>query len=505
MSIKDHQHRNRIKWIEKILKEPVVVQRLFNETNTHIRIKYDKFWKEWGVFKPGDFKVSHIDRTLMKFYDKVFDLLPKIENGNVPTSYVFGFSYLHKSETLYLSYILDSKGDKVKEVFDFSTIKSYSELLGTKSPITEFSGELTDRQKIELQKFSSMLRFSEVDVEKQFGTSSITEFVLNLLKIDRNGEDFIFKFPDSNFNIKASYLELEFEKDIEEPVSKNFYWTLILDFMHFITSEMDIEKIKPVGATYEERYVYFISELFARFYPGFKEDRSIMKIEVPNFLKYRSFRLNKKFISNSSLLKLLADDKDHYVEKSFKMILNAFSKERKQTNEHFSKSSLTLFNLTVNKIKNHIQKGLADNRLNEDIKTYSQLINDNKLYWLADFRFFTNDILSIAENVKSSLGNDLVLVIDHKRLNDFQLEMLFEALNEFSYIQNLVTVEELDESCNVLTTKQVCEKINIETEKINESVKDIDSFSSFSNAFPKKLHKFYEKFKEGQKRNKRGR
>lgn len=463
--------------------------------STHLRIQWCSEENRWSLYKPGDFKVTFIDKTLMRFYQEIDKKIATIDFDNISKNLIFGLSYHHEQNTIRLIYMLRRENGKIEEIFDFDELKKYATRFQILEPKIYFQNKLTSEQIEKIQRFFHHLNWSKDDQTQEFGTSSFVEYLLQVLRIPTENYDLgkiIFKFPEEKYTIKANQIEAKFSSyDEKENTPNDFYWILLFDFLFFI-KEKNLDEIELQGSTGDQRYVFLISELFAEFLTVFEEKYEDVDFEMPNFLKTQSFRLNYNFIQNKNALKFILKNKVN--ENIFKILLNAFRKERKRGNSIFTKSLIKVFNVVVNKIEGKVQKSLVKNVNEKQIFTYSEIVTNNpeKIYWISNFDTFTNEHVEAAYNLHQEKNRKVVLVILGEENKYEKQKVLLEVTKEYVYIDDVIIEDQLLKNQKVYASNEIEEKFNL---KIDENYVP-NTFLEFKSRTPKPIHKFFERMKK---------
>jgi len=157
---------------------------------------------------------------------------------------------------------------------------------------------------------------------------------------DSDSEPILSKMVDPVFTEMAK--EKAKKRFTEKP--SDFLGITVLDVMNFIL-ERGVDSFNVVGDTEDQRYISFISDVFAKFLDenGYKYKGA--DFQEPDYLKKDEFRLNKPLIKDRRVLSYLESD-DSY-ESLFKLILNSFRKIKKRAGGIITAGIIDQFNLLV--------------------------------------------------------------------------------------------------------------------------------------------------------------
>ena len=333
--------------------------------------------------------ITLVDRTLMKYYEKpiqYIESLPPHILEKIPRGWRFGLEYFANNKPveitydripknhLILSYVhqYGEDGKIKKTVQDKEELDNWADLLGIdKAPII-FQGYLTDDQK---EKILDFLRTPFDKLVEKFKTQSFVRFIIGTLNpelqksalnedLDKDVEGIVFRFGDpevkDNEPVLAKMVDPVFTQIAKEKTSKqretkpsDFLGLTLLDVMNFIL-EKNIDSFKVEGDTEDERYVSFMSDVFANFLEENSDKYRGADFEEPEYLKREEFRLNKDLIDDRRVLKYVNED-DSF-ESLFKLMLNSFRKIKTRPSGVVTKGMMEQLNLLIRDIKDYIQK-----------------------------------------------------------------------------------------------------------------------------------------------------
>ena len=332
--------------------------------------------------------ITMVDRTLMKYYEKpiqYIESLPPHVIQKIPRGWRFGLEYFANTNPveivydripknhLILSYVhqLDDSGKIVKTIQKKESLDEWADLLGVeRSPIV-FQGKLDEDQKSQLLEF---LNTPFKKLVERFSTQSFVRYIISTLNpslaksalnddLDKEVEGIVFRFGDPNKEnetvlakmVDPIFTEIAKQKssDQRERKPSDFLGITLLDVMNFIL-EKGLKNFEVDGDTEDERYISFISDVFAKFLDENKEKYKGTDFEEPSYLKKDEFRLNKDLISDRKVLKYVEED-DSF-ESLYKLILNSFRKIKTRSSGIVTSGMIEQLNLLIQDIKDYIKK-----------------------------------------------------------------------------------------------------------------------------------------------------
>jgi cytidyltransferase-like protein len=332
--------------------------------------------------------ITMVDRTLMKYYEKpiqYIESLPPHVIQKIPRGWRFGLEYFANTNPveivydrlpknhLILSYVhqLDDSGKIVKTIQKKESLDEWADLLGVeRSPIV-FQGKLDEDQKSQLLEF---LNTPFKKLVERFSTQSFVRYIISTLNpslaksalnddLDKEVEGIVFRFGDPNKEnetvlakmVDPIFTEIAKQKssDQRERKPSDFLGITLLDVMNFIL-EKGLKNFEVDGDTEDERYISFISDVFAKFLDENKEKYKGTDFEEPSYLKKDEFRLNKNLISDRKVLKYVEED-DSF-ESLYKLILNSFRKIKTRSSGIVTSGMIEQLNLLIQDIKDYIKK-----------------------------------------------------------------------------------------------------------------------------------------------------
>jgi cytidyltransferase-like protein len=323
--------------------------------------------------------ITLVDRTLMKYYEKpiqYIESLPPHILKEIPRGWKFGLEYFSNTQpveiaydrlpknNLILSYI-HTKSDDGKPsstIQNKEKLDTWADLIGVERPPIIFQGLLSEEQK---ESISDFLRTPFEDLVNEYRTRSFVRYIIGVLNpeakesalnadLDKPIEGIVFRFGEEDSDsepILSKMVDPVFTEMAKEKAKKrftekpsDFLGITVLDVMNFIL-ERGVDSFNVVGDTEDQRYISFISDVFAKFLDenGYKYKGA--DFQEPDYLKKDEFRLNKPLIKDRRVLSYLESD-DSY-ESLFKLILNSFRKIKKRAGGIITAGIIDQFNLLV--------------------------------------------------------------------------------------------------------------------------------------------------------------
>ena len=327
--------------------------------------------------------ITLVDRTLMKYYEipiQYIESLPPHIIKDIPRGWKFGLEYFANikpveiaydrlpKNNLILSYVhtKSENGKPSATIQDKEKLDTWADLLGVERPPIVFQGYLNEEQK---DKILDFLRTPFEELVSEYKTRSFVRYIICVLNteaqasalnndLDKPIEGIVFRFGEEDGEsepilskmVDPVFTEIAKEKSkkkIEEKPS-DFLGITILDVMNFIL-ERGVDSFGVSGNTDDERYISFISDVFAKFLEEYGYKYKGADFQEPDYLKKDEFRLNKPLIKDKRVLSYLESD-DSY-ESLFKLILNSFRKIKKRAGGIITAGIIDQFNLLVGDIQ----------------------------------------------------------------------------------------------------------------------------------------------------------
>ena len=332
--------------------------------------------------------ITLVDRTLMKYYERpiqYIESLPPNILEKIPRGWRFGLEYFANTSPveivydripknhLILSFVhkMDANGKIVKTIQEKDKLDTWADLLGVeRSPII-FQGNLDETQKSQLMEF---LATPFQQLVQKFSTQSFVRFIISILNpelkssalnedLDKDVEGVVFRFgePDAEGEtvlakmVDPLFTELAKTKSQEKREKKpsDFLGITLLDVMNFILQQ-GVDSFEVEGEGEDERYISFISDVFAKFLEENEEKYRGADFEEPDYLKKPEFRLNRDLIRDRRVLKFV--EEDEAFESLYKLILNSFRKLKTRASGIVTSGTLSQLNLLIQEIKDYIQR-----------------------------------------------------------------------------------------------------------------------------------------------------
>ena len=332
--------------------------------------------------------ITLVDRTLMKYYERpiqYIESLPPNILEKIPRGWRFGLEYFANTSPveivydripknhLILSFVhkMDANGKIVKTIQEKSKLDTWADLLGVeRSPII-FQGNLDETQKSQLMEF---LATPFQQLVQKFSTQSFVRFIISILNpelkssalnedLDKDVEGVVFRFgePDAEGEtvlakmVDPLFTELAKTKSQEKREKKpsDFLGITLLDVMNFILQQ-GVDSFEVEGEGEDERYISFISDVFAKFLEENEEKYRGADFEEPDYLKKPEFRLNRDLVRDRRVLKFV--EEDEAFESLYKLILNSFRKLKTRASGIVTSGTLSQLNLLIQEIKDYIQR-----------------------------------------------------------------------------------------------------------------------------------------------------
>jgi len=356
--------------------------------------------KETGKFKfyrrDQRNPITLVDRTLMKYYEKpiqYIESLPPHILEQIPRGWRFGLEYFANTKPveitydripknhLLLSYVHEYGDDgKIKKTIqDKGELDNWADLLGVDRAPIIFQGYLTDDQK---DKITDFLRTPFEGLVQKFKTQSFVRYIISTLNpkltktalnddLDKDVEGIVFRFGEpskENEPVLAKMVDPVFtqmakDKSMKQREDKpsDFLGIALMDVMNFIL-ERGLDEFRVDGDSEDERYISFMSDVFAKFLDKYSDKYRGADFEEPEYLKREEFRLNKDLVDDRRVLKYVNDDESF--ESLFKLMLNSFRKIKSRASGIVTKGMMEQMNLLIRDIKDYIEKP-RKGRLNE--------------------------------------------------------------------------------------------------------------------------------------------
>jgi hypothetical protein len=429
--------------------------------------------------------ITLVDRTLMKYYEKpiqYIESLPPHIIQKIPRGCRFGLEYFANTNPveivydrlpknhLILSYVhqLDNAGKIVKTIQKKASLDEWADLLGVEHSPIIFQGKLDEDQKSQLLEF---LNTPFKKLVERFSTQSFVRYIISTLNsslaksalnedLDKEVEGIVFRFGDPNKEnetvlakmVDPIFTEIAKQKSSDQRDKKpsDFLGITLLDVMNFIL-EKGLKNFEVDGDTEDERYISFISDVFAKFLDENKEKYKGTDFEEPSYLKKDDFRLNKDLITDRKVLKYVEEEESF--ESLYKLILNSFRKIKTRSSGIVTPGMIEQFNLLIQDIKDYIKKERSK-------------VNESEFVSFSDFK-------------KEFIPN-----VDYIQEEDDETERSENPF--FSYDEFISKLETIDNQTNV-ENASLTEKIPAEPKSVNVLIGRFQPFHSGHLKMAKKL------------------
>ena len=348
--------------------------------------------KETGKFKfyrrDQRNPITLVDRTLMKYYEKpiqYIESLPPHILEQIPRGWRFGLEYFANTKPveitydripknhLLLSYVHEYGDDgKIKKTIqDKGELDNWADLLGVDRAPIIFQGYLTDDQK---DKITDFLRTPFEGLVQKFKTQSFVRYIISTLNpkltktalnddLDKDVEGIVFRFGEPSKEtepvlakmVDPVFTQMAKDKSMKQREDKpsDFLGIALMDVMNFIL-ERGVDDFRVDGDSEDERYISFMSDVFAKFLDKYSDKYRGADFEEPEYLKREEFRLNKDLVDDRRVLKYVNDDGSF--ESLFKLMLNSFRKIKSRASGIVTKGMMEQMNLLIRDIKDYIEK-----------------------------------------------------------------------------------------------------------------------------------------------------
>lgn len=429
--------------------------------------------------------ITLVDRTLMKYYEKpiqYIESLPPHIIQKIPRGCRFGLEYFANTNPveivydrlpknhLILSYVhqLDNAGKIVKTIQKKASLDEWADLLGVEHSPIIFQGKLDEDQKSQLLEF---LNTPFKKLVERFSTQSFVRYIISTLNsslaksalnedLDKEVEGIVFRFGDPNKEnetvlakmVDPIFTEIAKQKSSDQRDKKpsDFLGITLLDVMNFIL-EKGLKNFEVDGDSEDERYISFISDVFAKFLDENKEKYKGTDFEEPSYLKKDDFRLNKDLITDRKVLKYVEEEESF--ESLYKLILNSFRKIKTRSSGIVTPGMIEQFNLLIQDIKDYIKKERSK-------------VNESEFVSFSDFK-------------KEFIPN-----VDYIQEEDDETERSENPF--FSYDEFISKLETIDNQTNV-ENASLTEKIPAEPKSVNVLIGRFQPFHSGHLKMAKKL------------------
>jgi hypothetical protein len=474
--------------------------------------------------------ISKIDITLSQYYNgaiKHIQNLPADKVDLIPANWRFCCEYFIDRNPVYISYdqmpknglvlinIIDNS-TKNKKVLDNKILLSeWSEFLDVEEPPIIFQGVLTEDQKTKIIEF---IRTPVAQLKDKFQTNSFIRHLLSILSPSKTNsflretdrgliEGVVFHFGEDEEHYTAKIIDPIFysrkvdNKDNKSSAPSDVYWLTLIDAIEYLQG-VNLQNLQPVGNDSEERYLDIICKIFNAFILRYGNKYKGVDFELPKFMQKEAFRVGMEYIPNKETSKYILEDESW--QNVFKVLLAAFRKRKKGTNQLFTEYVLNRFNLIVDEISSLCQtpelpeeddtdvglltfdqmkrygkitdideseeKPIAiaedTSKVNKQIKLFKEEAHNYNRETISvsalidTFEFFTNEHLEVLQEINTNSKSKVVLVNIRTNHNLTMEEVQHRVLNTIereyrTLIEDVVNVRSSDisEILSVLLSK----------------------------------------------------
>ena len=408
-------------------------------TGSKIKLYRKSSDSQWVLQKSGGRDITEIDRTLMIYYNYIYDHIFAQELENIDS----------EIETIYLTYLYQNTFDSItyptppeskliiSHILDFdgNEITKYdkiSEILNVGKPPIIFNGKLNKPKK-------------EKIIEVLFKYNNTKKVIKNILSIvnptlkprihNLNSiHNIIFKTSENDFFARL----FNFNSKDKNSTQDDYYTQILIDFVNFIHSK-DLFRYKISGNNYNELYISLISKMFNQFIDSRGHLFQDLEFNKPDFMTHDSFELSKRFINNLDTIEYL-NNKTY--KEIYKILLNSFKKEKGKNHGLFNERIRNFFNQTVKSIKNRINKSLVNESTNEHLKTYFEYTNQEKIIVEDNFNPFTIDKIDKLSTIYEKYQKPIYLKINDGSLLENQ--MCLDIIDEYFFLHSIVSEDNIN-------------------------------------------------------------
>lgn len=448
--------------------------------------------------------ISKIDITLSQYYNgaiKHIQNLPMDKVNLIPANWRFCCEYFIDRNPVYISYdqmpknglvlinIIDNSTKNKKVLDNKNLLSEWADFLDIEMPPIIFQGILSEDQKSKIIEF---VRTPVVQLKEKFQTNSFIRHLLSILDPTKTNsflretdrgliEGVVFRFGDDENSFTAKIIDPIFysrkvdNKDNKSSAPSDVYWLTLIDTIEYLQG-VNLETLLPEGDNSEERYLDIICKIFNAFIMRYGNKYRGVDFELPKFMQKEAFKVGIEYIPNKQTSKYISEDESW--QNVFKVLLAAFRKRKKGTNQLFTEYVLNRFNQLVDEIATLCQTpeipeeddndvGLMTfdqmkrygkiTDIDESSETPVKIVEDtskvkkqiklfreeahtynretNKVSVLIDtFEFFTNEHLEMLQDINANTKSKVVLVnirtshnltmeeVQHRMLNSIERE-----------------------------------------------------------------------------------
>lgn len=414
--------------------------------------------------------ISKIDITLSQYYNaaiKHIQNLPIEKIRLIPPHWRFCCEYFIDKNPVYISYdempknglvlinIIDNS-EKTKKVLDNKTLLSeWSDFLDIETPPLIFQGLLSEDQKSKIMEF---VRTPNHKLKEKFETNSFIRHLLSILDPERRTsflrntdrgliEGVIFKFGNDEETYTAKIIDpIFYSRKVETKENKSsnpsdVYWLTLLDVVEYLQS-VKIQNFDIEGDSPEERYLHLICKIFNGFIQKYGSKYKEVDFELPTFMRKNAFKVGIEYIPNKETNKLISSE-DSW-ENVFKIILAAFRKKKKGSNQFFTEYVMSCFNRIVEEISE-----LCSTEEPESDDTEVGILTFDEMKRYGKIQDVTESEDAIESKIKESsekLFKQFSVFKENKRSSDIKYNPVCVMIDTFDFFTNshLETIQEIN-------------------------------------------------------------
>lgn len=316
--------------------------------------------------------VNRIDRTILSLYEPIFNHFDELKENLegfelLPENHIFEMYFLPNTKPNVIQYdvlpnnnlilygIKVMEGGKLKKVIkDPSVLERWSSLFNI-DPIKYFyNGKIDDNQKFKLKELFNNNIISKDSLSRQILYTldpRITETTLG--KSTHNNIKGLFFTFHKGTEVTNAQLNTSDSVKVNETKPNDSFQLVILDLLEYFDTSVDWEKVRYYSKNENTNYIEVISEIFNDYVDKNAHKFIGFKLDKLSFSHDKSFKLNKKFISNQRTLKLLENP---ILEDLFQAMIGNFRKEKTKTSGLFNETNIERINIIVNKLNNQSKR-----------------------------------------------------------------------------------------------------------------------------------------------------
>lgn len=461
--------------------------------------------------------ISKIDITLSQYYNnaiKHIQNLPAEKIRLIPAGWRFCCEYFIDKNPVYISYdempknglvlinIIDNSGKSKKVLDDKILLNEWSEFLDIECPPLIFQGYLSEDQKSKIMEF---VRTPNNKLKEKFETNSFIRHLLSILNPEKGTsflrntdrgliEGVIFKFGNEEETYTAKIIDPVFysrkieSKGTSASNPSDVYWITLLDVVEYLQG-IKIQNFEIDSESPEERYLEIICKIFNGFIQKYGSKYKEVDFELPNFMRKNAFKVGLEYIPNKETNKLISSEESW--ENVFKIILAAFRKKKKGSNQFFTDYVMSCFNKIVEEISQlcSIEELESDDTevgilTFDEMKRYGKIQDvteseeslDNKIKESSEKLF--KQFVVFKEQKKSSTLNHkpvCILIDTFEFFTNYHLETIETIKKEFDHKAVLINIRTSHNLTNEEVQKRMLQSIEKEYKDLIEDVINVNT------------------------------